>query len=212
MSEVNTEGKGGKQKGKPKKLSTRVDFTPMVDLMFLLLTFFMLATSMIKPQTMDVAMPDKRPDEHPTKINEKLAITILLDKDNKLYYYEGTRSKEGVDPTLVSTDYSAKGIRKYLLTRNAPIINQIRKIKAEAKGKNINPDTLRHTITRAKGVTNAPVIIIKATKGATYGNLVNILDEMQICNIGKYAVVDIDPVFDLGLIAKKEGTQTDQKK
>ncbi len=60
MSEINTGG-GQHEKGKPKKLSTRVDFTPMVDLMFLLLTFFMLATSMIKPQTMEIVMPAKPP-------------------------------------------------------------------------------------------------------------------------------------------------------
>ena len=102
MSEVNTESSGSK-KGKKgtKKVSTRIDFTPMVDLGFLLITFFMLTTTMIKPQTMEIAMPskDKVPDEEQTKVKASRAITIILGKDNKVFYYEGTREND-VDPQV----------------------------------------------------------------------------------------------------------------
>lgn len=210
MAEINTEGKGGKKKGKPKKLSTRVDFTPMVDLGFLLITFFMLATSMIKPQTMEIVMPakdEKLTEEEKSKVEAKHAVTVLLDKDNKIYYYEGTRTDEGVDPKLVPTDYSPDGLRKYLLRRNALVLNNIREFKSKVQGQNLPEDTIRRRLSRLKtSDPDAPVVIIKATKDANYGNLVNILDEMQICNIGKYAVVDVG-AFDLELLAKQAGTE-----
>jgi biopolymer transport protein ExbD len=202
MSEISTDS-GGKVKGKPKKLSTRVDFTPMVDLMFLLLTFFMLATSMIKPQTMEIVMPAKPEpgDPEPPKVNN--AITILMDKDNKLYYYSGTRdNKTGKDPDLLSTDYSPKGIRSILLEKNKRVVDQIRAYKVANKNKDLPDSTYRKGITKIKAEEkNAPVILIKATKESTYANLVNILDEMQICSIGRYAIVDIND-YDLGLLKK----------
>lgn len=203
MAEINTEAKGGKKKGKPKKMSTRVDFTPMVDLGFLLITFFMLATSMIKPQTMEIIMPTKDNKIDPknnTKVQADKAVTVLLDKNNKIYYYEGTW-KDGKDPVLVETNYSPSGLRQYLLGRNAVVLNEIRNFKSQIKGKNLPEDTVKRRISRLKDNDNAPVVIIKATKDATYGNLVNVLDEMNICNIGKYAVVDIKPE-DIKLIDK----------
>ena len=106
MSEVNVESKGGKKKG-VKKMSTRVDFTPMVDLGFLLITFFMLTTTLLKPQTMEISMPskDKVKDEDGIKIKQSLAITVLLGKDNAVYYYFGMQ-ENGVDPQLIKTDFS----------------------------------------------------------------------------------------------------------
>lgn len=204
MAEINTEGKGGKKKGKPKKMSTRVDFTPMVDLGFLLITFFMLATSMIKPQTMEIVMPtkdDTKSTKDNTKVQADKAVTILLDKNNKIYYYEGTWGKDGSDPKLVQTDYSPNGLRKYLLGRNAIVMNKVRNFKAEIKGKDLPADTITRRITRIKSSNKDLVVIIKATKEATYGNLVNVLDEMNICNVGVYAVVDIKPE-DLKLLDK----------
>lgn len=201
MSEINTSG-GGKVKGKPKKLSTRVDFTPMVDLMFLLLTFFMLATSMIKPQTMEIVMPAK--DQHPdkkddTKVKAERAITVLLGKNNQLFYYIGTR-KDEKDPQVVVSNYSPKGFRSFLLERNNIVIEGIKKYKALNKGRNIPDTTFRKGISKIKSDDkNSPVILIKATKESNYGNLVNILDEMNICNIASYAIVDITS-FDLELL------------
>jgi len=205
MSEVSSGG-GEKVKGKPKKLSTRVDFTPMVDLMFLLITFFMLATSMIKPQTMEIVMPAK--DEHPdpthqTKFEADRAITIILGKDNKVYYYNGTRDKQGKDPEVITSDYSPKGIRAYLLDRNKTIVNRIKDYKKLNKGKNIPDSLFRKGITKIKsGDNKSPLVLIKATKDSNYGNLVNVLDEMNICNIATYAIVDIN-AYDEELLKKQ---------
>ncbi len=193
MSEINTEGKGGGKKGKPKKLSTRVDFTPMVDLGFLLITFFMLTTSMIKPQTMEIAMPDKHEvkKEDQTKVKESLAVTVILGKNNKVFYYFGTK-KDGVIPKVETTDYSPAGIRKVLLDKNHDVMVEVRKLKLQKENKEISEDTLKTRVSREKNVKNAPVVLIKATDDASYKNLVDVLDEMMICNIGKYAIVDIN--------------------
>jgi biopolymer transport protein ExbD len=207
MAEMNTGGGGGHEKGKPKKLSTRVDFTPMVDLMFLLITFFMLATSMIKPQTMEIIMPAK--EDHPdpkkiTKFENERAITIIMGKNNQLYYYLGAaRDKDGKDAVIVTSDYSPKGLRSLLLERNKLTIGRIREYKTLNSGKNIADTTFKRGITKIKAEDKkAPLVLIKPTKESNYGNLVNILDEMNICNIATYAVVDIRPE-DLELLKKQ---------
>jgi biopolymer transport protein ExbD len=205
MSEISTEGKGGKGgKKKPKKMSTRVDFTPMVDLGFLLITFFMLVTTMIKPNTMEIGMPtkDNIPDKERTKINDSKAVTIILGKNDNLFYYEGTL-KNGKDPEVVKTNYSAKGIREYLLKRNGYVVNTVRKLKAERVGKNVADSVFKKMVSEAKAWKDAPVIMIKATDDSNYKNLVDILDEMTICNIGKFAIVDIND-YDKKLIKDKD--------
>ena len=203
MAEMNVKEKGGKKKGKAKKLSTRVDFTPMVDLGFLLITFFMLTTTLIKPQTMEISMPakDNVKEEDKTKVKASKAITIILGKNNKLFYYFGTR-ENNIDPTIVESNYSPDGIRKMLLNRNAEVMNKIDELKNEKLQRKISEDTMKVRITRAKGNKNAPVVMIKATNDASYKNLVDALDEMLICNIGRYAIVDVTP-YDLGLVKDK---------
>jgi len=204
MSEIAQDNKKGKDKGKPKKLSTRVDFTPMVDLAFLLITFFMLATTFSKPQTMEIAMPSKEKVsvEEQTKVKASRAVTIVLDKDNAVYYYEGTRDeKTGQDPVVSKTDFSPSGIRKLLIKKNYDIMVKVQELKVKKQNKKLSDadfDKQRNEIMADKA---APIVIIKATDGATYGNLVNALDEMAICNIGRYAIVDISD-YDKELIKK----------
>ncbi len=193
MAEINTEGKGGKHKGS-KKISTRVDLTPMVDLAFLLITFFMLTTSMLKPQTMELAMPSKEKTTEPPALKKSLAVTIMLGKNNKIFYFFGAKDeKTGVDPTIETTDFGPNGIRKVLLDRNKPIIAKISDLKKQNKDKLISDDTLKVRIGREKSAKDAPMVLIKATDDSSYKNLVDILDEMMICNIGKYAIIDITP-------------------
>lgn len=202
MSEIAPNHRIGRKKSRTKKLSTRVDFTPMVDLGFLLITFFMLATTLNKPQTMEIALPskDKLNEEDQTKVKASRATTILLDKDNKVYYYEGTR-ENGVDPTLHQTDFSPDGLRQYLIKRNYEVMVKVRELKAEKDRKKFSEEEFeirRAAITKDK---KAPIVLIKATDDSVYRNLIDVLDEMAICNIDRYAIADISP-FDLDLIEK----------
>ena len=194
MAELNTEGKGGKHKGKSKKVSTRVDLTPMVDLAFLLITFFMLTTSMLKPQTMELAMPSKDTPTDPPKLKQSLAVTVILGKDNKVFYFFGAKDeKTGADPKIETTDFGPNGIRKVLLDRNREIIVKVDELRKQNADRKISDDTLKVRINREKAVKTAPMVLIKATDDSSYKNLVDILDEMMICNIGKYAIIDITP-------------------
>jgi len=202
MAEIAQNHRIGRKKSRSKKLSTRVDFTPMVDLGFLLITFFMLATTLNKPQTMEIALPskDKMSEEDQTKVKASRVVTILLGKDNKAYYYEGTR-ENGVDPVLHPTDYSPTGLRQYLIRKNYEVMVKVRELKAEKEKKKFSEEefeTRRSAITKDK---KAPIILIKATDDSVYRNLIDVLDEMAICNIDRYAIGDISP-FDLDLIAK----------
>jgi len=165
-------GKKGKKKGR-KKMSTRIDLTPMVDLGFLLVTFFMLTTTFSKPQTMEINMPVK-PKEPPkttktedpeNRIKASKAITILIGADNALYWYHGMADEPLDGPK--QTNYSADGVRKMLLEKNSQIQDM--------------------------------VVLIKPTDDANYKNVVDILDEMNISNIKRYAIVDIERI-DLDII------------
>ncbi|MDO7853929.1 ExbD/TolR family protein [Hymenobacter convexus] len=174
QGKADTGGKGGKKRAK--KMSTKIDMTPMVDLAFLLLTFFMLTTTFAKPNVMQLTMPVKKTDDvEDTKIKASQAMTILLGKDNKAYYYFGLNTpndKTVPKPELKVTNYSADGIRKVLLDRQRQ-----------------SPE---------------PIILIKPTEDAKYKNMVDILDEMNITNQKKYALVkvykdDLDLIKESGL-------------
>src|SRR5688500_12165708 len=116
MSEVSQSGGGGKKGGgkvRAKKQSTKIDMTPMVDLAFLLLTFFILTTTFNKPKTMEVTMPDKVKDEaEQTKINENDILNLVLAENNKIYWWIG------LTPPATVTDFSKNGVRKLLLEQN----------------------------------------------------------------------------------------------
>ena len=193
MAEVNTDkGKNDGKKGKQKKMTVRVDFTPMVDMNMLLITFFMLCTSLSKPQTMEISMPskDQVTEAEQTKVKASKAITLLLGEDDKIYYYFGEPDYEHAE-SLQQTDYSPAGLRDILLERNFDVVRQMKELKLKKLNKEISEDDFKKQATEIKGSKDAPVILIKATDEASYRNLVDALDEMQICNIGKYAIVDI---------------------
>ncbi|SEH76395.1 Biopolymer transport protein ExbD [Paenimyroides aquimaris] len=172
MAELNTggnEGKGGK-KVRSKKQNAGVDLTAMVDLAFLLITFFMLTTSLSKPQSMDLTMPDKLEEPDPTKIQDAKAsktMTILIGKDRKLKYYMGLLKEpyQGVGPT--DTPYGKEGIRQVILQKMA----NLRAAGHEGK--------------------DGIVVLIKATEDATYTDMIDILDEMAITGVEIYALQDM---------------------
>ena len=196
MAEIEGGGGGGKHKGgkkRGKKMSTRVDFTPMVDLGFLLITFFMLTTSMNKPQTMEINMPDKNVIEEKDKtlVKESQAITLLLAKDDKVVTYF---LKDGVPSTPQIQNFGAKGIRATLLEENRkrnPLLDSIPVYKGMLNKGIITEEEYKARLFDIKSYKNALIVVIKAADNSKYENLVDILDEMLICNIGRYAVVDI---------------------
>lgn len=183
--------KGGKSK--QKKMSVRVDFTPMVDMNMLLITFFMLCTSLSKPQTMEISMPsnDKNlTEEQQTKVKASQAITLLLDGDNKLFYYEGEPNYKDYS-SLKELAYTPEGLRALLLKRNAAAVREVNELKQQKLDLKISEEEYTKQLSEIKNGKDTPVVIIKATDTATYKNLIDALDEMQICNIGKYVIAEI---------------------
>jgi biopolymer transport protein ExbD len=137
MAEISQGGGGGKKDGKvrSKKTSTKIDMTPMVDLAFLLLTFFVMTTTLNKPQTMEITMPEKvKENDVQVPVNEKKVLTLILAENDKVYWYIGM-----TDPTVEVTNFSEGGIRKVLLAKNAEIEKMVVLIKAtdESKYKNV---------------------------------------------------------------------------
>jgi biopolymer transport protein ExbD len=194
MAEVQQSGGGEHKKGKPKKQTLRVDFTPMVDMNMLLITFFMFCTTLSKPQIMDIAMPtdQKLTEEDEVKVKESKAITLILGEDNKVYYYAGMPDYTDYT-TLKQTDYSPEGLRKILLERNAPIVVKMRELRHEkfVTNKNMTDEDFKTKSKDIKDDKDGQVVVIKPTSEANYKNLVDALDEMQICSIAKYAIVDM---------------------
>lgn len=192
MAEINNEG-GKKGSSKQKKMNIRVDFTPMVDMNMLLITFFMLCTSLSKPQTMEISMPsnDKNiTEEQQNKVKASQALTLLLADNGKLYYYEGEPDYKNY-ASLKETTYEADGLRKLLLNKNYDAVTKVRELKAKQANLEISEEDCKKQIAEIKSGKNTPTVIIKATDQATYSNLIDALDEMQICSIGKYVIVDI---------------------
>lgn len=183
--------KGGKSK--QKKMSVRVDFTPMVDMNMLLITFFMLCTTLSKPQTMEISMPSNDKDiteEQKSMVKASQAMTILLGADDKLYYYEGEPNYNDYT-ALKETNYSPEGLRAALLQKNVVAVNKVRTLKQQKLDLKISEEEYRKQVSEIKSGKDTPTVIIKATDEASYRNLVDALDEMQICNIGKYVITEI---------------------
>jgi biopolymer transport protein ExbD len=203
----------GKQKGgkkKAKKFSTHIDMTPMVDLMCLLITFFMLTTAFSKPKAMEITMPEKTEQDDPKdqpKIEANRTVNILISGNDEIYYYFGLADPKQPLPELIKTDYSKDGIRKMLLQRNKIVFTAVSELRDKVvKGEEVMADS---TLTRRikelkKSDKNAPIVLIKADDKAKYKNLVDIIDEMAICTVANYAVVDINDT-EVQMISSKSG-------
>jgi biopolymer transport protein ExbD len=197
MAELNTDdgGGGGKHGGKvkAKKSSTKIDMTPMVDLAFLLLTFFMLTTTFSKPQAMEINMPVKDKVEDPPKIPGNQTLTLLLSDKNRIYYYMGA-DDPNLPPTVEYTTFANNGIRKLLIDKNKEInktYDKVEALKKEFLDGKIDEKKYKEEKNKVVGDKKALIVLIKADEQSNYKNLVDILDEMSICNIGRYAIVDI---------------------
>jgi biopolymer transport protein ExbD len=197
MAEIIQEEKGSGKK-KAKKHAPHIDMTPMVDLMCLLITFFMLTTAFSKAKVMNINLPEKikDPSVEPPKIVGSRTLNIILGPNNKVYYYPGGIKSEDYNnlPPLQETDFSATGIRQLLLERNRALFKKIDDFKNQVlTGKIIIPaDSVQKAVSKLKTDDDTgPIVLIKAYKKATYGNFVDILDEMNICGIARYTFVPI---------------------
>lgn len=209
-----------KKQSRQKKMNTRVDFTPMVDMMMLLITFFMLCTSLAKPQTMNLTMPsnDKNisnQDRNAAKASQ--TITMFVCGNDKIYYVEGIPNYD--DPTcLKETTWGKNGIRDVLIKHVTedgftPVADiMAAKIKLDQK-KLENPMQYPDSIYDKElakikkgeletGKIPTMTIIIKCTDEASYKNMVDALDEMTICSIGTYVIDKIND-DDLKLLEKR---------
>jgi biopolymer transport protein ExbD len=196
MAEIIQEEKGG-GKRKAKKHAPHIDMTPMVDLMCLLITFFMLTTAFAKAKIMEINLPEKlKQNVEAPKISASRTLNIILGPNNKIYWYPGVVKPEDYNnlPPMKEVDFSANGIRPLLLERNRALFKKIDDFKAQVTaGKLVmSQDSSLKAISKLKKDDDTgPIVLIKAYKKATYGNFVDILDEMNICGIARYTFVDI---------------------
>lgn len=169
MAELNTGDSGGGKKGavkvRSKKQNSKVDLTAMVDLAFLLITFFMLTTTLSKPQSMNLGLPDKNDTiKNDVKVDENRTLTILMGENNKVKIFRGFLATPKLAPK--SVEYGKDGLRKNLLEQKEAV--------------------LQYTGTKDKGM----IVIIKPSKKSNYRNLVDVLDEMAIVGVPTYAIVN----------------------
>jgi biopolymer transport protein ExbD len=165
MAEVSQPGGSGKSgKTRRRKSAIRIDMTPMVDLAFLLLTFFMLTTHFLNPYVLPLEMPAKEePGITPPPIRREKVLTVLLGEKNRVYWYQGAES-----PQVAVTTFDSNGIRKVLLEKNQQI--------------------------------NGMYVLIKPTDKSRYQNVIDILDEIGITEIKRFAITKVTEE-DLGLMA-----------
>lgn len=187
-------------------MNARVDFTPMVDMIMLLVTFFMLCTSLLKPQTMEISMPSDKEDlkdEQRNQAKASEAVTILVAGQDRIFYFEG--KAEEAKQNLVETKYGKDGLRAFLLQKNAEAQVKVAALRKEFETRDINEESKKEfneRLSEIKSAKGTPTVIIKAADNATYDNLIKTLDEMQICSIGKY-VIDKFADSDKALLEEK---------
>lgn len=241
MAEVQQDSGGGKGKSHQKKMTIRVDFTPMVDMNMLLITFFMLCTTMIKSQTLNIALPSNEKVDNVENMSQASAddaVTIILDAKrktgsmvpdtvngkvvNEVYYFFG-KPLNGEAPTALQTNPAlnnlqkaeflsdevnaagipqARGIRKIIQERNMDVLKKIEVLKKQFRDGKIDQAKYDEEAKKVRKDENLkkPVIIIKSTPEASYGALVEILDEMQINSISKYQIDNMEKIDSLMLI------------
>ena len=254
MAEVQEKSGNDGKKGGQKKMHIRVDFTPMVDMNMLLITFFMLCTTMIKSQTLTIALPSNEKVENTENMSQASAddaVTIIVDAKrkpgtnlvdtvngmvvNEVYYYFGKPGGDagifGAGGEVISAnnnlqkseflsdevnsvgDRSPRGIRQIIQERNKEVLAEIKKIKEQYANGGFGPletkaereaaqekyDEAASAIRKNENLKK-PVIILKSTPQATFGSLVELLDEMQINSISKYQIDNMTRVDSVMLI------------
>jgi biopolymer transport protein ExbD len=186
MSEIQ-QGGGGDKGGKvrSKKASTRVDMTPMVDLGFLLITFFILATTLAKPKSMSVVVPDKQNDPNEKQsadIKAARVLTLFMGKDNQVFALDGIAADDAKAKTDMKTVGYGSALRELILTSKARINRDMPK---DDKGR------------------DPFICVIKPLNSSTYKNMVDVLDEMAVTKTKTYAMVDSQTPREKDLLGDK---------
>lgn len=227
MAQIEQSDGGKKKKGAQKKMHIHVDFTPMVDMNMLLITFFMLCTTMIKSQTLQITLPtnEKVDETEMNKAKESEGITMIVDVErdtktgevihdangnpvNVVYYYFGqpvisaTENNLQAEYFLGDENKMQRGVRKILHDRNKEVLAKIDELKVKWNNKEFSPNAdINDSIyqARAKAIRNdstieRPVVVIKATPEARWESLVSALDEMQINQISRYQIDNMNQV------------------
>jgi len=167
-----------------------VDMTPMVDLAFLLLTFFVLTSTFSKPKSMELSLPAEPPPGSPPPPEVKNGVTFLLTKDDRIFYYVGqfyaAGNEKGLPPTdLKETNFSPEGLHSLLTEQNKWAIEEIKSLTEKNKNKQLADTTYKRMAVDATADTKAITVLIKTDDQATYRNAIDMLDELKICNVGK---------------------------
>ena len=203
MAEIAEGGGGGdhgKGKKRAKKSSTKVDMTPMVDLAFLLLTFFVLTSTFSKPKVMSLVYPAKLTDTEmknlkPTRINN--AITFLLSEDEIFYYTGQYYSKANPGPNgatklkEVNFGPGPQGVRQLLAKGNSFVLKGKEKLDVKLEKKQLQDTTYLNLLSKLKQNKEALKVLIKTDDKATCKNFIDLIDELKIAEIGVIAPVDM---------------------
>jgi biopolymer transport protein ExbD len=187
MAELDTGGGGGKKGGKPrgKKASTRIDMTAMVDLAFLLLTFFVLTTTISKPNVMPVVIPPKvdpndKEEVEPPKVAETKILTLILGQSDLIYAYPGILDPaSGKSPEVLTINFDPKKLRTLIKERQNIVKGQF-------------------------GDAKELIVLIKPLSTSRYNNMVDILDEMNISEVKKYTLAELNDNERELIVAQKE--------
>lgn len=215
MAQIDTSGGGKKKKGAQKKMAIHVDFTPMVDMNMLLITFFMLCTTMIKSQTLQIVLPTNEDvrKEQQSQAKQSEAITLILDTEyngdkpavdaetgktiHNIYYYEGiadttfsTNNYLRKEQFVGNVNHEAQGIRKILRSKNEQVMKEYEKLKDQWKNKEITKEEFDKAAKKnaADSLKTRPVVVIKPGPNTTYEGLINAIDEMNINQISRYSI------------------------
>lgn len=199
-----------KKESKQKKINVRVDFTPMVDMLMLLITFFMLCTTLSKPSSMQISMPadeQNQNEKDQKEAKQSATVTLYLAADNTIYHGEGFPKYS--DPNWIKeTTWGDTGLRDVLRNhiteeRVKPVVEMELAVKELLAEQKANPKKITDAVFKQRmsdiksgNLKNKKItpltIIIKPTDNATYRNVIDALDEMQILNIGIYVIDKIN--------------------
>jgi len=215
MAQIEQSSGGKKKKSAQKKMSIHVDFTPMVDMNMLLITFFMLCTTMIKSQTLQIVLPTNEDvkKEQQSQAKQSEAITLILDTEytgenptvdpetgktiHNIYYYEGIADTTFSTPKYLrkeqfigNMNHQPQGIRKILRSKNEEVMKEYEDLKTRWKNKELTKDEFDKLAKKnaADSLKTRPVVVIKPGPNTTYEGLINAIDEMNINQISRYSI------------------------